>query len=262
MSSSAAALARRDFSLTRSYRTAFLFDLVWGTVNVVLYYFISRVVGVGSHSALGRAPSYFAFALAGILMSLIIDSAASEISSRLREEQLTGTLEMLVAQPVRGAAVALGTAVFPIAYAVARVGLYLAIAVLGLHLQTSATNWLGVVVLLVLAGAAFTALGVVAAAAVLTFKKAAIVDAAVFAMTFVSGALFPLSVLPGWVQPIGRAMPTRPAFAGMRDALYGGSWAGDAAVLAAIAAVGLPIAVVVFNLALERARRTGTLSQY
>jgi ABC-2 type transport system permease protein len=257
-----AALARRDFLLTRSYRTGFVFDLGWGTVNVFLYYFISRVVGLSPGADLGAARDYFAFALAGILMSLIVDSASSEIASRLREEQLTGTLELLVAQPVRGVAIAFGTAAFPVAYAVARVFLYLAIAIGVLHLETANADWPGVVAMLLLAGLAFVALGIAAAAVTLVFKKVAIVGVAIFAMTFVSGALFPLSVLPGWLQPVGRYMPTRPAFEGLRGALYGGGWARDAGVLAGIAAVGIPLAVLLFDAALAHAKRRGTVAQY
>lgn len=258
-----AALAGRDFLLTRSYRTAFVFDLGWGIVNVFLYYFISRVVGVTPAAGLGAAPSYFAFALAGVLMSLVVDSATTEIGSRLREEQLTGTLEMLVAQPVRGAEIAFGTALFPFAYAVARVSVYLIVAIFGLGLATGQADWLGVAIMLVLAGLAFSALGITAAAIVLVFKKAALVDAAVFAMTFVSGALFPLSVLPGWLQPVGRYMPTRPAFDGLRHALFGGGdWGADAGVLAGIAVVGVPVAVLLFDAALAHAKRRGTLAQY
>lgn len=260
--SALAALAGRDFLLTRSYRTAFVFDLGWGTVNVFLYYFISRVVGLTPGAGLGAAHSYFAFALAGILMSLIVDSASTEISSRLREEQLTGTLELLVAQPVRGAAIAFGTATFPFAYAIVRVGIYLAIAVFALHLHTTNANWPAVALLLVVSGLAFVALGIAAAAVTLVFKKVAIVGAAIFAMTFVSGAFFPLSVLPGWLQPVGRYMPTRPAFDGLRGALYGGSWAREAGILAAIAAAGIPIAILLFDAALAHAKRRGTLAQY
>ena len=48
-------------------------------------------------------------------------------------------------------------------------------------------------------------------------------------MTFVSGALFPIAVLPDWLQTIGEAMPTWFAFEGLRDALFeGGGWADDA----------------------------------
>jgi ABC-2 type transport system permease protein len=257
-----AAIARRDFLLTRSYRTGFVFDLAWGIVEVFLYFFISRVVGVSS-ADLGAAPSYFAFALAGILMSLVVSSATTEIASRLREEQLTGTLELLVAQPIRGWELAFGTAAFPFAYAVARVVLYLAIAVFALDLHTRNADWLGVAVLLVLAGLAFSALGIAAAAVTLVFKRTSIVDAAVFAMTFVSGALFPLSVLPHLLRPVGDAMPTRPAFNGLRNALFGGGdWGGDALILAAIAIVGIPVAVLLFEAALARSKRLGTLAQY
>src|SRR5690349_6889894 len=100
------ALGRRDLILARSYRVAFVFDLGWGVVNVLVYYFISKVFGQTAPETLGRAPSYFAFALAGILVSLVVSSASSEIASKLREEQLTGTLEMLVAQPVRSSEIA------------------------------------------------------------------------------------------------------------------------------------------------------------
>jgi ABC-2 type transport system permease protein len=256
------ALARRDLLVTASYRTALVFDLGWGSVELFLYYFISRVVGLSPSASLGAAPSYFAFALAGILMSLIVSSAASEIASRLREEQLTGTLELLVAQPVRGVTLAVGTAGFPLVYAVTRVGLYLLIAVGALGLSTGRTDWAGVVVLLLVAGLAFLGLGIAAAAVTLVFKRASIVDAAIFAMTFVSGALFPLSVLPSWLRPIGDVMPTRPAFDGLRRALYGGSWGRDAVVLGGIAAVALPIATRLFDAALVHAKRRGTLAQY
>ena len=233
-------------------------------IDLVLYFFISKVVGPIPAADLSGAPSYFAFAIAGILASLIVASATTEIASKMREEQLTGTLELLVAQPLRGAQLAFGTAAFPFAYAIARVGLYLGIAVVVLNLETTTIDWLGVVVMLLLAGAAFVRSGVLAAAATVVFKRGgSIVDAAIFAMTFVSGALFPLSVLPGWLEPIGKAMPSRFAYDGLRAALFTGEgWSADALVLLAIAVVGIPLSVLVFGRALGYAKKRGTLSQY
>ena len=258
------ALSRRDFIGLRSYRTAFVFDLAWGVIDLVLYYFISRVVGDVPAADLDGAPSYFAFAVAGILVSLIVGSATTDSASRIREEQLTGTLEILCAQPLRAVQLAFGTAAFPFAYAVARVCMYLVITVAFLSLDTSTVDWLGVVVILVLSGFAFVPLGILAAAATVVFKRGgAIVDAAIFAMTFVSGALFPIAVLPGWLEAIGKVMPTRFAYDGLRSALFtDGGWAGDAAVLLLIAVVGIPLSVWVFDRALGHAKRKGTLSQY
>lgn len=62
----------------------------------------------------------------------------------------------------------------------------------------------------------------------------------------IGGALVPLSLLPGWSQPIGRILPQRWAMEGLTAALsgdVGGRWARSAALLvatgAALAVVGL-----------------------
>lgn len=256
------ALIRRDALIAGSYRLAFTFDLAWGAVDLLLYYFLSRVVGEGAD--LDGAPSYFAFAVAGVLVALVVSSATAEIGARIRDEQLTGTLEVLVAQPLAPWRLAAGYAGFPFLFAVARVGLYLLVAALALDLATAGADWVGVGAMLVLSGLAFTGLGIVAAAVTIVVKRgSAVVDAAVFAMTFVSGALFPVSLLPGWLEPLGRVMPTKPAFDGMRAALLAGTgWSDDALVLAGVSAVLLPVSLCVFAAALRHARRRGTISQY
>jgi ABC-2 type transport system permease protein len=256
-------IAARDLLLQRSYRLGLPFDLFWGLIDLVLYYFISKVVGP-SPAGLGSAPSYFAFALAGILMSLVVTSATSEIAGQVREEELTGTLEALCAQPVRPVDLAIGWAAFPCAYAVARVGVYLAVAIAFLHLGTHRIEWLGVILALLAATLAFLALGILAAAATVVFKRGErIVGVAIFAMTFAGGALFPLGVLPGWLEWIGKAMPTRFAFDGLRHALFGqGGWGADVSILAGMGAVAVPASLWVFSLALERAKRDGSLAQY
>jgi ABC-2 type transport system permease protein len=259
-----AALARRDFVMRRSYRLAFVADLVFALIDLLLYYFISRVVGPVPAAKLGRAPSYFAFAVAGVVMSLVVTSATADITTRVREEQLTGTLELLTVQPVRHWQLSFGTAAFPLSFALVRAAAYLVIAVAALDLPTGSVDWLGVVAMLAAASVAFVPFGVLGAAATIVFKRGgAIAGLAVFAMTFVSGALFPLSVLPPWLQAIGRAMPTRFAFDGLRAALYAnGGWEADAVVLLAIAAIALPFSAWVFGRALGHARRAGTLAQY
>ena len=39
-----AALARRDFALMRSYRLSFVSDVAWGVLNLLVYFFISKLV--------------------------------------------------------------------------------------------------------------------------------------------------------------------------------------------------------------------------
>ena len=137
------------------------------------------------------------------------------------------------------------------------------IAVVALGLSISSVQWGGVLIMLIAASVAFLPLGVLAAAATVVFKRGQnLVGVVIFAMTFVGGALVPLSVMPGWLQAIGRVVPTSFAFNGMRSALFGGSWALDAALLVGVGAVFVPISLWLFAKALDRAKREGSLAQY
>ena len=60
------------------------------------------------------APSYFSFAICGIVMSLVIFAASTGVAHRVREDQLAGTLEILCAQPLRTFEFALGIISFPL----------------------------------------------------------------------------------------------------------------------------------------------------
>lgn len=260
----AAALTRRDFEIARSYRVAFVLDVFWGAIDVLFYFYFSKIVGIAPATDLDGAPSYFAFALAGMAISVVILSATSTISNRIREEQLTGTLELTCGNPVRPAELALGTAAFPFLYAAVRVVVYLALGVAFLGLEAGEVNWAGVVAIVPLAALAMLGVGVLAAAATIVFKRGgSVVTVAVFAMTFISGALFPIDLLPEWLQPVGRAMPTAAALDGLRQALYGGSsvWP-DALTLAGWTAVLLPLSLALFGMGVSKARAQGALAQY
>jgi hypothetical protein len=68
--------------------------------------------------------------------------------------------------------------------------------------------------------------------------------------------------LPGWLEPIAEVMPTRFSFDGLRDALFGGSWSGDVAVLCLFAVGLLPPALWAFAASLRAAKRSGSIAEY
>ena len=258
------ALLNRDYLITRSYRLAFVMDVFYGVVNVAVYYFISRTFDEISPDNLGGAPTYFAFAVVGTTITAVIGSASSGIASSLREEQLTGTLEALVTQPARTEEVALGLAGFPCVYAFLRSGFYLLVAIAVFDLDVSQASWLGFLVLLLASGIAMIGIGIAAGAVTIVFKRGqTIAGVAIFAMGIVSGAVFPIAVLPDWLQSLGKVMPTRFAFDGTRAALFRGeNWLDDAVVLSAFGLVTVPIALWLFGRAIDHVRGRGTLAQY
>lgn len=258
------ALAWRDFLVVRSYRLSLASQTIFGVLDLAVYFFISRTFeGVGSVSLQG-APSYFGFAAVGLILGAVLDATSVSVSSRLREEQLTGTLEILATQPVTPVGMCVGLVAFPFVFASLRAALYLVVASFWMNLDVSQTSWPGVGLTLVAAAAALAPMGILAAAAVLVVKRGvAIAGGLIYMMGILGGGLFPISVLPDWLEPLGRIMPIRFAFDGVRAALFTGhGWSHDAVTLLAFGAALAPISVWAFAIALAHAKRAGTISEY
>jgi ABC-2 type transport system permease protein len=258
------AIARRDFLLLRSYRLAFALDTFFGVLELAAYFFISRTFGDVSSASLQGAPSYFAFAAVGLILGAVMYATSAAVASRLREEQLTGTLEALTTQPLSSLELCVGLVSFPFAFASLRASLYLIVASFWMHLDVSHTSWPGVAATLIGAAFALAPVGILAAALVLLVKRGlVVVGILVSTMGLLGGAVFPISVLPDWLEWAGRAMPVRFAFDGVRAALFTGhGWEHDAVALLAFGAALAPIALAAFALAFRHAKKAGTVSEY
>jgi ABC-2 type transport system permease protein len=258
------AFIKRDFSASRSYRTSFLFDLIFGFAELLLFFFISRTFGHADVSGLHGAPTYFAFAAVGIAVTIVLQTTTTALAHSVRQEQLTGTLEALVVQPINAAELSLGLAGYAFASAFLRAAFYIVgpAALLGLSLRDA--SWSGFVIVLLAATTALVGIGVVVGAVALVLKGThTLAGIVTLGMGLLSGAFFPISVLPDWIEPIGKVLPTRFAFDGLRNALFrGGGWGIDAVVLLAFALCSFPIAVWAFARAIELSRRVGSLGQY
>jgi ABC-type multidrug transport system permease subunit len=258
------ALARRDWRVTRSYRMALVSDLGFGFLNLVTYYYISKTVKPGGGHNLDRAPDYFSFAAVGIALTLVLQASVLGLSRRLREEQLTGTLEALLAQPISTPELAAGIAGFPFLFAVVRAFLYLLLAALLLGLSFAHCNWAGLVISFLVAGLSFAGLGIALAAAVLVFKRAEAIGAlGTFGLALVGGAFFARTVLPAWLRPVSDIVPTQFAFTAVRHSLFGGhGWIGPLLLLAGVGAITIAVALALFEAALRYTVKHGTLNQY
>jgi ABC-2 type transport system permease protein len=257
-------MARRDAAVTRSYRLAFVLDVVFGVLNLALFFFISRAFGDIDTADLHGAPSYFAFASVGIAITVVVDAASTGLAQRIRGEQLAGTLEALLTQPITLAEITFGMAAFPFLFAMVRAGFYLVIAGVWFHVDLAQTSWVGFLLVLITAGAAFTAIGIMLGALTLVVKRGdVLVGMVIYVMGLISGAFFPVKVLPDWIEAIGRVVPTRFAFDGLRSSVFlGRDWGWDVGALVLTTAVGVPLAVWIFGQALGHALRRGTIGQY
>ena len=82
----------------------------------------------------------------------------------------------------------------------------------------------------------------------------------------VGGMMYPVSVLPKWLQVVARLIPVTYSLEGMRAAILGHAsmrelWPSLTGLLA-FAEVVLPVSLLVFSWALRRTKVTGTLTHF
>jgi ABC-2 type transport system permease protein len=109
-------------------------------------------------------------------------------------------------------------------------------------------------------------LGLITAAAIVTFRRGTgMLGVAMSVLGLASGAFFPLTLLPLWLQRVAEANPIAIVMEGTRGALIGGApenLSASLLVLMLMSALALAAGVWAFRAALAREHRRGTLGLY
>jgi len=114
---------------------------------------------------------------------------------------------------------------------------------------------------------AFVSLGTISAAITLVIKRG---DPVAYLMNgaslLIGGVLYPVEVLPGWLQSVAWLVPVRAVLDCIRGGLQGGLGFGELSTplfgLAIYAVVALPLAVWAIRWADRTVRRDGTIGHY
>lgn len=262
------AFVRRDFLVAWSYRLGFFTDIVGLVTQVITFYFLGLMIDPAELPRYGGSQaSYLEFASIGLAVGMFVIIALSRVATAVRGEQMMGTLESVLVTPTSSSTVQLGSVTFDVLYIPLRTGLFLALVALTFGLDMHPGGILPALLVLFALMPFVWGLGVLSAAAIVTFRRGAgVVGIAATLMGLVSGTVFPLDLLPGWAQVLAEANPIAIAVDGMRQVLLGDEgWSAalhDALVLLPGSAVALAIGLWAFRLALARERRRGTLGLY
>lgn len=259
------AFFRRDLLTALSYRTAFVLD--WGNliVQVFMFALIGRLVDPTTLDGTG-ASSYVEFTVVGIALAGFMQLAMGRATSAVREEQLMGTLESVLLTPTRPVTFSLGSVVYDLIYVPIRTVIFLAVASAVFDLGFTGAGVAGVMVILVSFIPFVWGLGMMAAAATLTIRKASVIGGLVgLGLTIGSNAYFPVDVLPAWLQPIARANPLTISLDAARRVITDGGWSPVVEAVTPmlpLAAAAMALGVLALRLSLDREKAKGTLGQY
>lgn len=224
----------------------------WPIVNATLAYFM--------YSA-GGSPQTLLYASLGSAVAGIWSMAAIDASGAIQRQRFWGTLELLIAAPVRFALVLL-----PMTIAIASVGIYCLATTLvwgrlvygiPLPLEHPLAFALAVPATLVSVGV----LGFALCMVLVRFRTAShIGNSLEYPVWMASGLLFPIAVLPAWSRPVSWSLATTWGMRGLLHGSLGGPVWRDLAMCALLSVVYAAIGIAILDRFLDAARRSATLS--
>jgi ABC-2 type transport system permease protein len=253
------------------YKRYWVWEVVW------LFYSIVSVLSIGFLASglgtLGAGGAAFDFKraqlylLIGALLWGYLSLVFMEAAYAIAWERWEGTIEYTFMAPVRRMTHLMGICLFAIGYGLARTVIVLIAAVAIFNLDFSHANLLGTLAVLAASIVPLTGLAILTSVLpLLSPQKGEQMSFAVQGfMLLVSGVYYPLSVLPLPLQLAGAVSPLTYSLAGMRRSLLDGAGAGDqlptVALLVGMGAVLIPVSVLVFTWAENRAKRLGLLKR-
>jgi len=262
------AFLRRDILNEISYKLSFFLQLVGIFPVVLMFFFLSRLVGSTISGPLQPyGGNYFPFVLIGIAVQNYLTLSLSRFSGSLRESQLSGTLEAVMATPVRLPSFLMGSTAYSFVFNALRILIYLAVGSLLFDVHF---NWarlpaaLGIICLTI---AAFSSLGIFSASFIMLFKRGDPVNWGFNVISWLLGGVYyPVTILPLWLQKVAYLIPMTHALEALRFVLLThrdlSSLTEHLLVLGLWGGIGLPASLLCFRWALNRARAEGALGHY
>jgi len=254
------AFVERNLNLVKRYWGWELAFFVYSLTSSLSVIYIGKAQGADArHLVL--------YLVIGTLVWAYLRSVFDSISEMIAWERWEGTIEYTFMAPISRTTHMLGTALFSVVYGLLRTAvLFLAIG-LFVDLDLARANYIGALVVGVIGSLSFIGVGIMASILPLLFTERGAEMTFMISgiLLLVSGVYYPISVLPGWMQPLAKISPATYVLEGMRRTLMEGNGVaqlGDVLVpLVITGVVSIPIGVWIFLKVEHYAKRTGRLKR-
>ena len=263
----AGAFIRRDFQIESSYKMNFVMGVVDSMIILVFFYFLDKLVADGSKNLERYGGDYLSFALIGLAFTRYFQLTLKMFSDSIRQAQVTGCLEAMLSSQTDSLTIVLLSSLYGLLSGTIQLVIILAVGGGLAGVDFSHINIIATVVVFVASVLNFVAFGVLSASAILWLKKGDPFSRFLIGMgTMLGGAYFPVTLLPVWLQKISYIIPFTHSLEGLRLTMLRNYSIKQVAepllALGIMAAILLPLSLVLFGHVVRQGRKEGTLMQY
>ena len=256
-------VVERNVYLTRRYIWWDVAFMVWTIANTLTIVFIAKgIEATGGSIDVTRATTTLliggvVWAYLGIIFEFLTETVAWE--------RWEGTIEYTFMAPLSRAMHLGGSGVFAVLYGLIRAALLFLVVALFFGLSMPNANFVGALVLLVIASVSFFGIGMMTAVLPLISpeKGAQLGFVGQGMLLVVSGVYYPVSVLPSWMEWLSTISPATYALRGIRASILDGAgiaWA-DVWPLLVIGTFSIPLGLYIFSIGERHAKKHGKLKR-
>jgi ABC-2 type transport system permease protein len=255
-----AAIVLRQFYLMRGSLSRILPLFVWVAIDIVLWGFITRYLNAVAAAGFNFVPVF----LGAVLLWDFFARVMQGVTMTFFEDVWSRNFLNIFATPISLSEYLAGLVLSSIATSAIGLGIMLLLAALAFGLSFFAYGLVLLPFLLVLFLFGI-ALGIFGSAVVLRLGPSAewFIWPIPALLSPFAAVFYPVSILPGWMQVLSRALPPSYVFQAMRTILSGGAISGYALLAAGcLAAFYIFLACWFFTRVYRYAVRTGLIARY
>lgn len=260
---------KKDFLVDFSYKISFFGQFFGMLFTAISFYFISEVFVESKSEHLEEFNyDYFIFATIGIAILDIVITIMKALTISLREAQSFGYIEMLFISKISASYIFLCSTIYPFIKSIIKFSIYLFfLQVIGGHefllISIIKSFFIFLIMIIPFIGLSFLALSFV-----LYFKQQDPINLLInLSVSIFAGILYPVSVLPKFMQDISYLIPLTSQLNSVRYVLINNSlddylYSGLFYIHISFSMLFLFLCLKLFKITINLVKRRGTISTY
>ena len=200
----------KDFKIAISYKAQFAFSIISIFITILTFVLISKLIDSGNSIHLKEYNSYMFFLIFGVISAEISMILITNPSKNIREMQLTGVFEELIASGKNISAIILSTFIYPIAWLFLRVMVYIiaGVFIFNIDIELSNLSYITIISLLVFVFS-MIGIGLISISSIITIKSGNYIGTMYLSISsLLGGVAYPISILPEKIRFLSELLPT------------------------------------------------------